>query len=488
MTMTTKTVGRNDPCPCGSGKKYKHCCMHKDREAERAARRQAASPAPLEPPEEPPADIVEKELLLPEITKPESAKPEEEVDPLDEIWDAFMAADYEEEVALFYQTLDEGLMDEETAFEMLDALFLESRKAGERDRFNEFVEALRQRAPDAYAHNIAYIMDWVTANIVASGEYDRLQSMTADLTAASRDIDIFNYIISRLAYHGQDDVIAQVTHDAWPQVRESDDIIPWGIDEFAQRGADFAIFQYIKTAPEGEAITESQYSEILEIVKYFIEPNEPYLIDYVNLLTGSARRRWALDGSELIRLPDPMGAEGSEESPANTEHNDSGHNLWELSVQFMGYLHRVEGVPYGKAWLSRKTLLEYLLERKAGELERPQGDLFSDLRPKRKGRRKPKKKQQKARNIHPLYPDHSTFDYFLAQQFGFLAFGLYRAAAVYELIPAWLRFLESVELLDADQRQAALASLASLTGEMKKVFKVRDEDPTILRNIANAWA
>ncbi|MDY7109772.1 MAG: SEC-C metal-binding domain-containing protein, partial [Planctomycetota bacterium] len=20
------TVGRNEPCPCGSGKKYKHCC------------------------------------------------------------------------------------------------------------------------------------------------------------------------------------------------------------------------------------------------------------------------------------------------------------------------------------------------------------------------------------------------------------------------------------------------------------------------------
>ena len=23
----TSTVGRNDPCPCGSGKKYKKCCM-----------------------------------------------------------------------------------------------------------------------------------------------------------------------------------------------------------------------------------------------------------------------------------------------------------------------------------------------------------------------------------------------------------------------------------------------------------------------------
>jgi len=21
------TPGRNDPCPCGSGKKYKHCCL-----------------------------------------------------------------------------------------------------------------------------------------------------------------------------------------------------------------------------------------------------------------------------------------------------------------------------------------------------------------------------------------------------------------------------------------------------------------------------
>ena len=32
-TAATK-VGPNDPCPCGSGKKYKKCCMHKDKTAE----------------------------------------------------------------------------------------------------------------------------------------------------------------------------------------------------------------------------------------------------------------------------------------------------------------------------------------------------------------------------------------------------------------------------------------------------------------------
>ncbi|MGN0709968.1 MAG: preprotein translocase subunit SecA, partial [Anaerovoracaceae bacterium] len=31
-------VGRNDPCPCGSGKKYKNCCMKKDMEEERRRR------------------------------------------------------------------------------------------------------------------------------------------------------------------------------------------------------------------------------------------------------------------------------------------------------------------------------------------------------------------------------------------------------------------------------------------------------------------
>jgi hypothetical protein len=32
----TKT-GRNDPCPCGSGKKYKRCCCQKDEAAASAA-------------------------------------------------------------------------------------------------------------------------------------------------------------------------------------------------------------------------------------------------------------------------------------------------------------------------------------------------------------------------------------------------------------------------------------------------------------------
>src|SRR5215813_3162768 len=39
------TLGRNDPCHCGSGRKYKHCCLDKDEKEAAAARANAAAEA-----------------------------------------------------------------------------------------------------------------------------------------------------------------------------------------------------------------------------------------------------------------------------------------------------------------------------------------------------------------------------------------------------------------------------------------------------------
>lgn len=37
-----RQVGRNEPCPCGSGRKYKQCCLAKDEAKVREARTKAA--------------------------------------------------------------------------------------------------------------------------------------------------------------------------------------------------------------------------------------------------------------------------------------------------------------------------------------------------------------------------------------------------------------------------------------------------------------
>lgn len=51
-----KRPGRNEPCHCGSGKKYKQCCLVKDEEVDRAAREQQTGAAePTAPPEEAPS-------------------------------------------------------------------------------------------------------------------------------------------------------------------------------------------------------------------------------------------------------------------------------------------------------------------------------------------------------------------------------------------------------------------------------------------------
>ncbi|MCC7375985.1 MAG: SEC-C domain-containing protein [Verrucomicrobiales bacterium] len=41
--MGKQSTGRNDPCPCGSGKKYKKCCLEADEAAAKAARESAAA-------------------------------------------------------------------------------------------------------------------------------------------------------------------------------------------------------------------------------------------------------------------------------------------------------------------------------------------------------------------------------------------------------------------------------------------------------------
>jgi hypothetical protein len=52
----TNRPGRNEPCHCGSGKKYKHCCLAADEEAELASlAQQAAAAPPPAPPEDEPA-------------------------------------------------------------------------------------------------------------------------------------------------------------------------------------------------------------------------------------------------------------------------------------------------------------------------------------------------------------------------------------------------------------------------------------------------
>lgn len=55
-----KALGRNDPCHCGSGKKYKQCHLEKDEQAAREARARAMAEAEKNAPAAEPSKEGEK--------------------------------------------------------------------------------------------------------------------------------------------------------------------------------------------------------------------------------------------------------------------------------------------------------------------------------------------------------------------------------------------------------------------------------------------
>ncbi len=64
------TAARNDPCPCGSGRKYKQCCLDKDEQAAREARARAAEQTPAAEPAEEAASA-----SAPRRARPQSHQP-----------------------------------------------------------------------------------------------------------------------------------------------------------------------------------------------------------------------------------------------------------------------------------------------------------------------------------------------------------------------------------------------------------------------------
>jgi hypothetical protein len=140
-------------------------------------------------------------------------------------------------------------------------------------------------------------------------------------------------------------------------------------------------------------------------------------------------------------------------------------------------MYHQEKVPYAKGELARAQICEYILRRHDGDLQPHEPSL--------KASRGKKHKPSPRRSHHPLCPDRKTLDHFLADLLNFINPQYYKATATLELIPAWLRFLASRQLVTADQHQQTLAELRGLDTEFGMVVKTHP-DPA-LRTAMDHW-
>jgi hypothetical protein len=467
-------LGRNDPCHCGSGKKYMHCCRRKDLKAKAALRAAERPKADLPEPVAATEPIPSEPPVLPE--PPEPPPPDPRAAAFNAHWEAFEAQDYAGQIALFLQTVDEEeLMDEEMAFEMLNSIYYQSVEREEQDRFDALVDRLRERLPAVYAHDAHYYLDWRITNALATDQVDALPDLVNEMApAAGKNIDTFFNVLDRLAYHGHLSVLVEATRLAWPKVKESDGIVQWGIDEFTTQAADYEVFDYL----ERHSSPDANDPELLGNLAFYLKIDPERFARYMGHLTGQVERRWTMDDFRLERLNHHPGVFFDEDDEEDQELDEGRQNLFDLSVEFLGYLRREEGVAYTKGELGREQIRQYIQERHAGELE-PQESPFEAMR-RPKGRRR-KRKSRKPR--HVLCPDRGTLDRFLGGLLGFINPQHYKAAATLELMPAWLRFLESRQLIDDEQRAKTMSDLRGLDTELRKVWGKSATDPALLQGL-----
>ena len=462
-------TGRNDPCPCGSGKKYKKCCLRKDQEAARAESEQAKRNqdfleeiVPAEIGGEPLLSLPSGTDLMPEVI--------DEADPLLErintFWEQFMDAPYEKQWALVTNTLAEEpeLFDDEMVFEVTNDLFPKAVDAGEIARYKQLLDQLEEIVPEAYIKELGYILEWRIQIALIEGEEAALERYFYQFSPLAGDkLDTYYRVIPALAYHGKLEILYQGMRQARPYVAEGGGLVPWANEEFMAKLADLEILYQADRKPDlrpDDPILQQHFEEY----ERTIEPEK--LFPPLDYYTGRKTPAWT--AADFII------------SKSRKEKDKVNANYACLFAAFTRYAHLEEKIALTKAKMMTDELEDYFELRHKGELDETGSDY---------GRRKNRKRKQKTKQIvsnHPLCPDAPTLDTFMARLMGFMSFRYYEGAALFELMPAWLRFLTKYDLLDEETRQWVGQSLSYLKGYLVQIADSQLSDPAVKENL-KAW-
>lgn len=465
-------TGRNDPCPCGSGKKYKKCCLAKDQAAERELSTQKA----LQQQEQERLAAIQREPPAAAFRPtPPPPPPERILTPLEQqqkqLWDEFEATNPEDIPALFMRLLpDEELFNNEFAFEFMSAI----RDHNSRESFAEALAALRQERPDLYEADKQYYLDWELGDALVSRDSAALARLSDELIeVAGYALDSFNDSLRKISYSGETALVASMMQRAIPLLGEDQELFDWVPDEFRAKTMSMLLFKHYEQNPALQADDPGLQAELSP----FEELDQQGLEHMLTMLSGRQPRQWTLADFAFKR---PSKKHSEEQDPAVQQLND-------LLLVFLGALWREHGIPLAKADLARNGLYHYVLRRHAGDIQTADDtDMFvfpgkSRSRPKKAG---PKDKMQTS-NV--LCPDRLTLDSFLAGMIGLLSADFYTAAAVLEIVPAWLDFLVEQKLLSAEEAQLARQDLYQIVVDAREVWERSTSNPDILPNIEQAW-
>jgi hypothetical protein len=448
-------LGRNDPCWCGSGKKYKHCHMHQDQaEARESAVKPppampaAANPAPMKPP------------------APEPPPVPSEIQAINTRWEQFEVADLKGKVVLFLEILASGEMDREEAYEMLQGIRDQTdprRDPQARARYAELLERLRQEAPDLYRYDLPYYHENLINDAIVEGHWEAIPELLAGFAEgpADRGIDIFFHLIDQMKYHGQTKPLLHTMKQMWPAVSDAVDsgkLVPWTNEELGSEITLLMFFRYLETAEAPRANDPALH-----------EAASPY---------GSFNIRWLKQAIPHLSALAPSPWQRADFGEA-VDAEQWAENLGVLLFEFMADQRCRAGVPFSKSDLARDQLLELLHQ----QFTQP-GETSSKGRTGKKRARR----QLAERPLSSLVPRYALLDRHLGEMFGFLSAQPYKAAALTELLPAYLHFLAHLGLIHPAEMDAALNGLRPLARQLWTALDNYGVNIVAVEAVEAAWS
>jgi hypothetical protein len=436
-----KGPGRNAPCPCGSGRKYKNCCLPADEERARLGRATGLATPTVSTWDVPEDDLDEDDpddfAGSPLVGPPPDAAT---VAAQNALWEGFEGAEYAAQIAQFQEALKGDALDADLAFEMLAEIQAEAQARGKLAAFDTLLQQFAREAPGFYQADGAYYAGWAVENALASGNLSRLPAALepfAQDPAAGLE-ELFR-VADQLQYYDQMAPLLDTLQRGWVPMNEATLLPEDAIEAYTDLLVDVTTYEYARTAAEPRA---DDPTLARQLATYFPPEGVAFYQQNAAALLGTLGRAWHARDFE---------------SPPRTEPRE--RRLGLLAWEWAGVLWREQAVPLGRATLAAQALLDYQVEGAA--------------------------KGKSAQTM--LVPARRRLDRFLKDQCEVLDYREYRAGAVVELLALYPAFLAARGLLDSGAAARALAELYPLVGEFLRKLDADRDDPAIAGAIRARW-
>jgi hypothetical protein len=389
--MENNKIGRNDSCPCGSGKKYKKCCLKEDQKKEQAQIVQPATQTELaskkvreeikkqindETKEQREERIArekeEKELYqdLPKESENEDDNEEydeenntidqnkftypdcEQIEPLDPItpeaevicanwWEEFETKNSTKEKQTHFNNLIQSNPEVLVYLDLPEILFSISEILSQEEygSYVEYLTTIRQQIPEVYEREYAYFDEQIIIYKILQGKQEELPKYL-DLYKRypNQNPESLFKILDFMMVSDNEDVLVPFIEDIYRYILGDENVI--GGNVLVTMLVFSYTIPYIRENCTDEDFT--QLSKKLQSLEAAINEDmysPEYLKEHVHRILGACEK-WDLKGCSNRR--------------------EISKRYWDISLNFMGFLHTEKKMNWVVAHFYQAMLFEYL--------------------------------------------------------------------------------------------------------------------------------